>query len=82
MSRAFNGARAIAKRAIISALAIPFISRLLSIIDTYDVMTHHRIFRRAASNEEALAEISLQSGKQFDPVLVKAFLEQVDNLAT
>ncbi|GAB6181306.1 hypothetical protein JCM14036_26250 [Desulfotomaculum defluvii] len=61
---------------------IPFISRLLAIIDTYDVMTHPCVFRRAFSKEEALAEINLQSGRQFDPVLVKAFLEQVDNLTT
>ena len=59
---------------------IPFISRLLAIIDTYDVMTHDRIFRKAFTREEALAEIRLQSGKQFDPTLVKAFLEQADIL--
>ncbi|MEG6522334.1 bifunctional diguanylate cyclase/phosphohydrolase [Desulfotomaculum sp. 1211_IL3151] len=59
---------------------IPFISRLLAIIDTYDVMTHDRIFRKAFTREEALEEIRLQSGKQFDPTLVKAFLEQADIL--
>lgn len=59
---------------------IPLITRLLAIIDTYDVMTHDRIFQRAASREQALSEIRLQSGKQFDPALAKIFLEQADIL--
>ncbi len=59
---------------------IPFISRLLAIIDTYDVMTHDRVFQGAFSKEQALEEIRLQSGRQFDPALAKVFLLQRDTL--
>jgi HD-GYP domain-containing protein (c-di-GMP phosphodiesterase class II) len=37
-------------------------------------MTHDRPYCLAVSKEEALAEISKQSSRQFDPRLVDAFL--------
>jgi putative two-component system response regulator len=55
--------------------AIPVAARIVSIADTFDVMTHDRPYCPAVSKAEALAELSRQSGRQFDPRLVDAFLK-------
>ncbi|MGM0380094.1 MAG: sensor domain-containing diguanylate cyclase/phosphohydrolase [Bacillota bacterium] len=54
---------------------IPYLSRIISIIDAYDVMTHDRPYSKAISKKEALEEIRTCAGSQFDPKLVKEFLE-------
>jgi putative two-component system response regulator len=53
---------------------IPIESRLLAVADTFDALTHDRIHRKAVSPERAVTEIRSQSGKQFDPRVVDAFL--------
>jgi len=58
---------------------IPYLSRIISIIDAYDVMTHERPYSKAISNEEALAEIDRFAGTQFDPDLAKEFIELKSN---
>jgi diguanylate cyclase (GGDEF)-like protein len=57
---------------------IPFIARVISIIDVYDVITHDRPYRKALSQREARKEFEKCSGKQFDPHLVKLFLDNFD----
>jgi diguanylate cyclase (GGDEF)-like protein len=54
---------------------IPLLSRIITLIDSYDVMTHARIYKKALSFEEAITEINNNKGKQFDPHLVDLFLE-------
>jgi len=54
---------------------IPFMARILAVADTYDAMTSHRPYRSALSADVALAEIKKCSGTQFDPDVVRAFLE-------
>ncbi len=56
---------------------IPLLSRILSIIDAFDVMTHDQPYKRAVSVDEALNELRLKAGTQFDPVLVPAFVEMM-----
>ncbi|WP_407305677.1 HD domain-containing phosphohydrolase [Desulfosporosinus sp. SB140] len=53
---------------------IPKLSRLLSIVDSYDVMTHTRHYKEAMSIESAAQEVKDCSGKQFDPEMVEQFL--------
>ncbi|HEX2955026.1 MAG TPA: HD domain-containing phosphohydrolase [Bacillota bacterium] len=53
---------------------IPLISRIISIVDSYDAMTNKRIYQEAISPEQALAEIAKCAGSQFDPDLAKVFL--------
>ena len=54
---------------------IPYLSRIISIIDAYDVMTHKRPYSEAISNEKALAEIKDCVGTQFDPKLSRKFIK-------
>jgi diguanylate cyclase (GGDEF)-like protein/PAS domain S-box-containing protein len=56
---------------------IPLEARILSVVDVFDAMTHHRSYRKALSREKAIAELERGAGTQFDPAVVKAFLELV-----
>ena len=53
---------------------IPFGARIFAIADAFDAMTTDRPYRPARAPEEALAEVLRNSGSQFDPAAVKAFL--------
>jgi diguanylate cyclase (GGDEF)-like protein len=54
--------------------AIPLEARILSIADSFDAMTSLRPYRAPLSMKEALEEIKLNAGTQFDPTLVVQFL--------
>lgn len=51
-------------------IEIPIVSRIISILDSYDVMTHERPYKNAMTAEEAINELRRCSGTQFDPELV------------
>lgn len=50
-------------------------ARIIAIADTYDAMVSDRAYRKAYSVEEAIAEIKCCSGTQFDPHIVKIFID-------
>jgi putative nucleotidyltransferase with HDIG domain len=54
---------------------IPLEARVLAIADAFDAMTSDRPYRRALTQEEALAEVERCSGTQFDPDIARVFLE-------
>jgi cyclic di-GMP phosphodiesterase len=54
---------------------IPLGARIFSVADTLDAMTVNRPYRQAQSYQAAREEIMRWSGRQFDPEVVKAFLE-------
>ena len=56
---------------------IPYLARIISIIDAFDVMTHERTYKKAMSKKEALKEISKCAGSQFDPELAQAFIKMM-----
>jgi diguanylate cyclase (GGDEF)-like protein/putative nucleotidyltransferase with HDIG domain len=49
-------------------------ARAFRVIDSYDAMRSKRVYRDAMSEREALREIKENSGKQFDPAIVQAFI--------
>ncbi len=55
---------------------IPLLARIFSVVDVYDALTSERPYKVAWSHEQAIIEIVQQSGKQFDPRVVEAFLSQ------
>jgi diguanylate cyclase len=54
---------------------IPLLSRILSVADSYDAMVNERCYRKAMSKEAAVSELKRCSGTQFDPGIVKVFLQ-------
>ncbi len=56
---------------------IPLLSRIISILDAFDVMTQPQVYKPAGTIGEALAELRRQAGIQFDPVLVPIFIEMI-----
>ena len=49
-------------------------ARIVAVADAYEVMTTVRAYKKAMSAPEARAELARQAGTQFDPVIVRAFL--------
>jgi HD-GYP domain-containing protein (c-di-GMP phosphodiesterase class II) len=54
---------------------IPLTSRVILIADTFDAMTTTRPYRKALPEEIAFKELTQFAGRQFDPKLVKIFIE-------
>ncbi len=54
---------------------IPLAARLFAVVDVWDAPTSDRPYRKAWSEQEAIAYLRDQSGHHFDPAVVKAFLE-------
>jgi len=52
---------------------IPLGARIFAVADTFDAMTSDRPYRAAQSISSGRREIERQSGKQFDPEIVKVF---------
>lgn len=54
--------------------AIPLLARIFAVIDVHDALVSERPYKRAWTAHEALHEIRRQSGQQFDPRVVEAFV--------
>lgn len=54
---------------------IPIFSRVLAVADAFDAMTSDRPYRKAMPREEAVSELERNAGTQFDPEIVKIFVE-------
>ncbi|MBW2066674.1 MAG: HD-GYP domain-containing protein, partial [Deltaproteobacteria bacterium] len=54
---------------------IPFLSRIISVADVYDALTSDRSYRKKLPEQTAAGMIRENSGLQFDPKIVEAFLE-------
>ena len=54
---------------------IPVLARIISVVDCYDALTSSRAYREKLSPAQAREVLRSESGKQFEPEFVKAFLE-------
>lgn len=59
---------------------IPLSARIVALADVYDALRHKRCYKNEWTTEDTFNEILSQSGKQFDPELVEAFMQIKDRL--
>lgn len=56
---------------------IPYLARVLTVVDSFDAMTSNRPYSKRKTHEEAIEELKKCSGTQFDPEIVKKFIEVI-----
>ncbi|HCX64940.1 MAG TPA: hypothetical protein DHN33_06995 [Eubacteriaceae bacterium] len=56
---------------------IPINARIIAVADAYEAMTANRPYHKPMSKQEALEELERCSGTQFDPKIVKAFVQRM-----
>jgi putative two-component system response regulator len=54
---------------------IPLVSRIVTVCDVFDALTSDRPYKKAWSIEDAVAEMESQSGKLFDPDILRVFMD-------
>jgi putative two-component system response regulator len=64
----------------LAGTAIPLVGRLVAVADVFDALAHRRPYKQPWPVKDAVAEISNQSGRQFDPRIVELF-ETLDHHA-
>ena len=57
---------------------IPLSARIFAVVDVWDALNSPRSYREAWTKKKAMAYIREQSGKHFDPRVVKVFLRLID----
>ena len=62
----------------LTGVEIPIGARIIAVVDTYDAMTSDRPYKKALSKQEAMEELCANSGTQFDPEVVDAFIQVVE----
>ena len=62
----------------LKGMNIPFAARVFAVIDVWDALISNRPYRAALPPEEVRQYIKADSGKHFDPNVVKAFMELKD----
>lgn len=56
---------------------IPLGARIIAVVDAFDAMTTTRPYRAALPVDSAVGELRRQSGRQFDPRVVDAFIDEL-----
>jgi diguanylate cyclase (GGDEF)-like protein len=56
---------------------IPYLVRLLSVVDSFDAMTSNRPYNKRKTYEEGIVELRKCSGSQFDPDIADAFIQVI-----
>jgi putative nucleotidyltransferase with HDIG domain len=57
---------------------IPLLARIVCVADSYDAITAERPYKKALSRDNAVAVLKKNAGSQFDPEVVRAFLNVFD----
>lgn len=61
---------------------IPLSARIVAVADVFDALSHKRCYKEAWSIDDAFAEIQMNSGTQFDPEVVLAFMQVKDRICS
>jgi len=64
----------------ISGEDIPIEARIVALVDVYDALVTKRVYKPAATHEEAAEILRSASGSQFDPAVVDAFFRAEDRV--
>ncbi len=64
----------------LSGEAIPISARIVAITDVFDALVTGRPYRKAFKKIEAVKMIGDGAGKKFDPVIVNAFIQVIDEI--
>ena len=57
---------------------IPFLARVLTVVDSFDAMTFDRPYKAAMTYSDAIKELRANKGRQFDPEIVEVFIRIVE----
>lgn len=63
-----------------SGEAIPMVGRIVGLADVFDAVVSHRCYKGACSLDVALDILDKDRGKHFEPVVVDAFLDVLDDV--
>lgn len=58
----------------IAGTEIPLFARIIAVADSYDAIRSNRSYRPSAGRDEAVSIIGAESGHQYDPEIVEAFM--------
>lgn len=64
----------------LSGADIPLSARIVAVADVFDALTSKRPYKEAWSVEKAIALLKEESGEHFDPVIVQAFNNSIDEI--
>jgi putative two-component system response regulator len=59
---------------------IPLVGRIVAVADVFDALVSKRPYKKAWPAEKAVAVIKEESGKHFDPEVVKVFLANLNEI--
>ena len=66
----------------LSGKDIPLSARIVAVADVFDALSHKRCYKEAWTIEDAFTEILNNSGTQFDPEVVLAFMQVKDRICS
>lgn len=58
--------------------SIPLEARIMMLADVYDALVSQRVYKKAWTHEDAVKEIKREKGTRFDPLIVDAFIDEME----
>jgi putative two-component system response regulator len=64
----------------LAGLNIPLSAQIVSVVDVFDALTSHRVYKKAIPPDMVKVMIEQDAGQRFNPAIVQAFLYHFDDL--